>query len=212
MGGAQRPGAQRLICTDMSNGDGAQERTRTSTTFRSLAPEASASTNSATWAFVLCGGPDEMSGAHGREGEFLKPRLFCGQRFRGLNPLCIFGGVESWGVYARFVLVALVPGLRRDERFLGGFSISSAHTGGRRYPADHPQTLAGLFLGPGLRRDERFLGGAQFYPRGAGRCATSISSAHTGEGRYVESRSKCNTLLKASAGVWKSRHFLGMWL
>ena len=29
---------------------GAQERTRTSTSFRTLAPEASASTNSATWA------------------------------------------------------------------------------------------------------------------------------------------------------------------
>jgi hypothetical protein len=33
--------------------NGAQERTRTSTTLRSLAPEASASTNSATWARVL---------------------------------------------------------------------------------------------------------------------------------------------------------------
>ena len=31
-------------------GDGAQEKTRTSTPFRELAPEASASTNSATWA------------------------------------------------------------------------------------------------------------------------------------------------------------------
>ena len=30
--------------------NGAQEKTRTSTTIRSLAPEASASTNSATWA------------------------------------------------------------------------------------------------------------------------------------------------------------------
>jgi hypothetical protein len=34
---------------------GAQERTRTSTTFRSLAPEASASTNSATWALCPAG-------------------------------------------------------------------------------------------------------------------------------------------------------------
>ena len=33
-----------------AGGDGAQEKTRTSTTLRPLAPEASASTNSATWA------------------------------------------------------------------------------------------------------------------------------------------------------------------
>jgi hypothetical protein len=33
--------------------NGAQEKTRTSTTLRPLAPEASASTNSATWAFAL---------------------------------------------------------------------------------------------------------------------------------------------------------------
>ena len=32
---------------------GAQERTRTSTSIRTLAPEASASTNSATWAGVV---------------------------------------------------------------------------------------------------------------------------------------------------------------
>ena len=32
--------------------NGAQEKTRTSTTLRSLAPEASASTNSATWARI----------------------------------------------------------------------------------------------------------------------------------------------------------------
>ncbi len=34
---------------------GAQERTRTSTSIRTLAPEASASTNSATWAGVVRG-------------------------------------------------------------------------------------------------------------------------------------------------------------
>lgn len=34
---------------------GAQERTRTSTSIRTLAPEASASTNSATWAGVVEG-------------------------------------------------------------------------------------------------------------------------------------------------------------
>ena len=34
---------------------GAQERTRTSTTLRSLAPEASASTNSAIWAQMVAG-------------------------------------------------------------------------------------------------------------------------------------------------------------
>ncbi|EDZ47365.1 hypothetical protein RBY4I_2583 [Rhodobacterales bacterium Y4I] len=34
-------------------GNGAQERTRTSTSIRTLAPEASASTNSATWAGVV---------------------------------------------------------------------------------------------------------------------------------------------------------------
>ena len=33
--------------------NGAQERTRTSTSIRTLAPEASASTNSATWAGVV---------------------------------------------------------------------------------------------------------------------------------------------------------------
>ena len=33
--------------------DGAQERTRTSTSIQTLAPEASASTNSATWAGVV---------------------------------------------------------------------------------------------------------------------------------------------------------------
>jgi hypothetical protein len=37
-----------------TNPDGAQEKTRTSTTLRSLAPEASASTNSATWAVTEC--------------------------------------------------------------------------------------------------------------------------------------------------------------
>jgi hypothetical protein len=35
---------------DKRSGDGAQEKTRTSTPFRALAPEASASTSSATWA------------------------------------------------------------------------------------------------------------------------------------------------------------------
>ena len=35
-------------------GNGAQERTRTSTTFRSLAPEASVSTNFTTWASGAC--------------------------------------------------------------------------------------------------------------------------------------------------------------
>ncbi len=41
---------------------GAQEKTRTSTPFRTLAPEASASTNSATWAkrYVL----DNVQGNH----------------------------------------------------------------------------------------------------------------------------------------------------
>src|SRR5690348_9229803 len=28
----------------------------------------------------------------------------------------------------------------------------------------------------------------------------------------VESHSKCNAFKKTSAGVWKSRHFLGVWL
>ena len=37
-----------LLHTNLRNG--AQEKTRTSTILRSLAPEASASTNSATWA------------------------------------------------------------------------------------------------------------------------------------------------------------------
>ena len=54
-----------------------------------------------------------------------------------------------------------------------------------RYPGSYLQTLAGLSLVPGLRRDERGKGAQlQFYPRGAERCVTSISTAHTGEGRY----------------------------
>ena len=40
------------------SGNGAQERTRTSTSIRTLAPEASASTNSATWAGVVERGLD----------------------------------------------------------------------------------------------------------------------------------------------------------
>src|SRR5918996_2442248 len=38
------------VAVNVPGRDGAQERTRTSTAFRPLAPEASASTNSATWA------------------------------------------------------------------------------------------------------------------------------------------------------------------
>src|SRR5262249_18710888 len=41
---------------------GAQERTRTSTTSRSLAPEASASTNSTTWAFQPGRSPEKQGG------------------------------------------------------------------------------------------------------------------------------------------------------
>ena len=47
--------------------NGAQEKTRTSTTFRSLAPEASASTNSATWA--------NHFHRHGRLQEFLNAAI-----------------------------------------------------------------------------------------------------------------------------------------
>ena len=48
-------------------GFGAQERTRTSTSIRTLAPEASASTNSATWAGV--------------DGSAFKPALPQSQRY-----------------------------------------------------------------------------------------------------------------------------------
>ena len=41
------------IAINTIEGIGAQERTRTSTSIRTLAPEASASTNSATWAGVV---------------------------------------------------------------------------------------------------------------------------------------------------------------
>jgi hypothetical protein len=46
--------------------DGAQEKTRTSTTLRPLAPEASASTNSATWA-RLCQAKEIANGLQIRE-------------------------------------------------------------------------------------------------------------------------------------------------
>ena len=46
--------------------DGAQEKTRTSTTLRPLAPEASASTNSATWA-QLCQATAIAAGLQARE-------------------------------------------------------------------------------------------------------------------------------------------------
>src|SRR3546814_5505370 len=52
--------------------NGAQERTRTFTTLRPLAPEASASTNSATWAGVL------WSGAFTRPGGGLSTHLSAG--------------------------------------------------------------------------------------------------------------------------------------
>src|SRR6185369_16444631 len=42
---------------------GAQERTRTSTPLRAPAPEAGASTNSATWALVAVGRPRRLRGA-----------------------------------------------------------------------------------------------------------------------------------------------------
>ena len=47
---AQRLDRQVKRCVNAVAKDGAQERTRTSTPLRALAPEASASTNSATWA------------------------------------------------------------------------------------------------------------------------------------------------------------------
>src|SRR5262245_7864870 len=46
----RRPAAGRGAIADLDRGSGAQEKTRTSTPFRALAPEASASTSSATWA------------------------------------------------------------------------------------------------------------------------------------------------------------------
>ena len=48
-------GKSRISQDDKNRVDGAQEKTRTSTSFRKLAPEASASTNSATWAGVEAG-------------------------------------------------------------------------------------------------------------------------------------------------------------
>jgi hypothetical protein len=41
-----------MVYESVHKGNGAQEKTRTSTTLRSLTPEASASTNSATWAGI----------------------------------------------------------------------------------------------------------------------------------------------------------------
>src|SRR3954471_24648059 len=55
--------------TENHRSDGAQERTRTSTTLRSLAPEASASTNSATWAQAV-----SSPGAPGRFGRRILSR------------------------------------------------------------------------------------------------------------------------------------------
>ena len=64
--------------------DGAQERTRTSTTFRSLAPEASASTNSATWALfpadrIKAGALDRASQSPGQCSFWRQMTLIGGQ-------------------------------------------------------------------------------------------------------------------------------------
>ncbi len=54
-GDTHDPTEKTLILQSFSKIIGAQERTRTSTSIRTLAPEASASTNSATWAGVVEG-------------------------------------------------------------------------------------------------------------------------------------------------------------
>src|SRR3546814_18501392 len=82
--------------------NGAQERTRTFTTLRPLAPEASASTNSATWAGVL------WSGAVTRPGGGLSthlPAVFvrfthCAVLSRGTYRESEFGITERWGTVA----------------------------------------------------------------------------------------------------------------
>src|SRR5690606_13940433 len=83
--GARTAGAGAAIRRGNS-GIGAQDKTRTYTTLRSLAPEASASTNSATWA----------NGAGRPEGRPAPRRVFTapagrsqalqGHRWRGLLP------------------------------------------------------------------------------------------------------------------------------
>jgi hypothetical protein len=57
--------------------DGARERTRTSTTLRSLAPEASASASSATRARVLWVKPRPKPGLQFQRGFFIVPAACC---------------------------------------------------------------------------------------------------------------------------------------
>src|ERR1700757_5096782 len=78
---------------------GAQERTRTSTPLRAPAPEAGASTNSATWALVAFGRPRRLKG----------PALPCQSRKAGASAppmierneqlVTVFGGAGFIGRY-----------------------------------------------------------------------------------------------------------------
>ena len=61
------------LIKESRNGFGAQEKTRTSTTLWSLAPEASASTNSATWATIA----DHRVGRSGRENSHKADDVNC---------------------------------------------------------------------------------------------------------------------------------------
>src|SRR5690242_1488656 len=61
---ARRPDLLLTRTANQVKSDGAQERTRTSTTLRPLAPEASASASSATWAQVF---PEKRLAATGKK-------------------------------------------------------------------------------------------------------------------------------------------------
>ena len=60
------PSSLNGLINESRHGFGAQEKTRTSTTYWSLAPEASASTNSATWATSA----EQQVGRCGRENSY----------------------------------------------------------------------------------------------------------------------------------------------